>query len=118
MTFNYAIALSSDRDRVRFNLADTSSSAYVFEDEELDALLTAEGSVDGATAAALRSLLANAARRAKYFAMQGLTLDTKGQVQSLQAALSAYEVDSGPSVAVVMGANLPQDRGFTEPTTS
>ena len=113
MAFTYDI--TTDRGRVRFNLSDTDSTAYVFEDEELDQILTTEGGVEGATAACLRALLASAARRAKYFAMQGLTLDSKSQVQSLQAALSAYEVNAGPSVAVRMGGAIPQDRGFTEP---
>ena len=113
MAFTYDI--TTNRGRVRVNLSDTDSTAYVFEAEELDQLRTTEGDVDGATAASLRALLASAARRAKYFAMQGLTLDSKQQVQSLQAALSAYETNAGPSVAVVMGGNIPQDRGFTEP---
>ena len=118
MAATYDPTLATDRDRVRFNLADTDTTNAIFQDEEITALLTAEGSVEGATAACLRALLTNAALRAKYFAMQGLTLDTKSQVQSLQAALAAYEVNSGPSVAVVMGGSIPQDRGFTEPVVS
>ena len=47
------------RGRVRFNLADTDSTAYVFEDAEIDQMLTDSGTVDGATAACLRVLPAS-----------------------------------------------------------
>lgn len=113
MAFTYDI--TTDRGRVRFNLADTDSSAYTFEDAEIDQLLSTEGDVDGATAACLRALLTDAGRRAKHFSMQGLTLDTKAQVQSLQAALAAYEVNAGPTVAIVMGGTIPQDDAWVEP---
>lgn len=54
--------LTSDLGRVRFAIGDTVADAGVkpdgtnFSDEELDALLTSEGSVAGAVAAALEAL--------------------------------------------------------------
>ena len=113
MSFSYDQTLAADRDRVRFNLADTASSAYAFEDEELTALLTAEGSVNDATAAALRALLADKSRRAKKFSDQGLSLDDTAQVAAITALLELYGGDE-PTVTVTMPAFLPMDAGYDE----
>lgn len=115
MAFTYDI--STDRGRLRLNLADTDSSAYVFEDEELDVLLAEASSVADATGAALRVLLADRARRAKRFAMQGLSLDDTAQIAALKDLLSLYGGDL-PTVQSVLPALLPSDEGFVEPTVS
>lgn len=47
MAFTYDITTS--RGRVRLNLADTDATAYVFEDAEIDQLLSSDGGVDNAT---------------------------------------------------------------------
>jgi len=111
VAFTYDI--TTDRGLVRIKLSDTDSAAYVFEDAEIDAFLSREGTVDGATVALLRVLLVDRARRAKRFSMQGLSLDDTAQIQALQAAIE--ELYTGPTVSIVMGGSIPQDRGFTEP---
>ena len=40
MSFTYNIAVSTDIDKVRFNIGDTNSSDYQLEDEEITYLLT------------------------------------------------------------------------------
>lgn len=62
MTFSYNADLSLDRDRMRFYIGDTVSDAGVrpdgsnFSDEELDGLISAEGSWQAAIAAAAEIL--------------------------------------------------------------
>lgn len=112
MAFTYDI--TTNRGRVRFNLADTDSTAYVFEDAEIDQMLTDSGTVDGATAACLRVLLADRARRAKRFSMQGLSLDDTAQIAAIRDLLSLYGGDL-PSLAITLPSLLPSDQGFEEP---
>ena len=112
MAFTYDI--TTDRGRVRFNLSDTSASAYVFEDAEIDQMLSTEGSVDGATIACLRVLLVDKGRRPISFSMQGLSLDDTAQIDAIKEALKVYGGDL-PSFAVVMPDLLPMDYGFDEP---
>lgn len=113
MAFTYDI--STDRGKVRLQLGDTTASAYVFEDDEIDYFLTTGGDVDAATARGLRVLLTDRAKRAKSFSMQGLSVDDSKGLAQLQAMLSNYGGDL-PTVAIRMGANIPQDIGFTEPS--
>ena len=112
MAFTYDI--TTPRGRVRFNLADTDSGAYVFEDAEIDQMLSTEGDAAGATVACIRALLADRGRRAKRFSMQGLSLDDTAQIQALRELLALYGGDL-PSVAIVMPDLLPMDQGFDEP---
>lgn len=115
MAFTYDI--STSRGQVRLKLGDTSASGYVFEDDEIDYFLSVGGTVNAAVAEGLRVLIADRARRAKSFSMQGLTLDDSKGLQYLRDLLSDYGGDL-PTVAIVSTANIPQDRGFIEPTTS
>ena len=115
MSFTYDI--STDRGRVRLNLADTDPTAYVFEDDEVDTLLTAEGSVADATLALLKVLLADRARRAKRFSMQGLSLDDTAQIAAIRDLISLYGGDTA-TVQAVMPSLLPSDEGWTEITVS
>lgn len=64
MAFSYSSSLESDLDRVRFAIGDVTRSTGPkpdganFSDEEIEALLVTEGSVDGAAAALFEALLA------------------------------------------------------------
>lgn len=42
MSFSYSTSLSADRDRLRFFVNDTDSSDYIYENEELDGVLSVE----------------------------------------------------------------------------
>lgn len=109
MAFTYDI--TTDRGQVRLQLSDTNASAYVFEDDEIDYFLSKGGSVDGGTAEGLRVLLVDAARRAKYFQIQGITQDTRGQVDAIRASLDVYG-GSMPTLTVGLPALLPMDDGY------
>jgi len=64
MTFTYTTDLAADRDKVRFHLQDTTENSGPrpaganFSDEELDGLLTSEGTWQRAVAAGFEALAA------------------------------------------------------------
>lgn len=109
MAFTYD--LTTDRGKARLKLSDTDSAAYVFEDEEIDYFLTDGGTVDGAVVVGARVLLASAARRTKHFAVQGLTLDDRHQVQALLDIIGQY--GGNVATATVSGpVTHPFDQAF------
>ena len=112
MAFTYDI--TTDRGKVRLKLADTDSSAYVFEDNEIDYFLTSASTVDDAVVIGLHVLLADRARRAKSFSIQGLSLNDTAQIAAIQTLIEIYGGDE-PTLAAVMPALLPSDNGFDEP---
>ncbi len=57
MTFTYN-PFATDRDRVRFHIADTNADAPIYTDEALDALLTESGDWRTAVIAALDGIIA------------------------------------------------------------
>ncbi len=64
MTFSYSgNPSSSDRDQVRFLIADTNSAAPILQDEEIDYLLATETSVARAALAAAEEVLSRFARQ-------------------------------------------------------
>ena len=58
MSFSYNTSLTTDLDKVRLLIADTSSSAIIFQDEEITGLLSMEPNVYMAAALAIRSRMA------------------------------------------------------------
>lgn len=107
--------ITTDRGRVRFNLSDTTPSpgAYWFEDEEIDQMLSDEGSVNAATAACLRALLASKGLRMKKFSADGLSYDDTAQLAAIKELLEIYGADL-PTLSAVTPAALPMDEGYTE----
>ncbi len=59
MAFTYTGALTSDLERVRLLIGDTSSATALFQDAELQWFLTEQGTVYLAAAAAARAVAAN-----------------------------------------------------------
>lgn len=112
MAFTYDLA--TDRGKVRLRLGDTSSTAYVFEDAEIDYFLTSGGSVSGAVGEALRTLLASKAYRVKYANIQGVVVNDTQQIAALQAALTALGPDGYPRVSSVLPDLIPSDQGYVE----
>jgi len=111
VAFSYDI--STNRGKVRLQLGDTTSTAYVFEDDEIDYFLTKGSTVDGATVEGLRVLLASKAHRVKRATVHGLTIDDTAQIAALQASIA--ELGGMPSLSITFPANIPSDRGYTEP---
>jgi len=108
MAFTYD--LTTNRGKVRLRLSDTNALGYVFEDNEIDYFLTVGSTVVGAVVEGLKVLLVDRARRSKFFTLQGVTLDDRGAVQSIQAAISEY--GGLPTVSVTFPAVLPMDLGY------
>lgn len=100
MAFSYDMDSGSDRDRVRIALANTTDGEG-FTDEEIDDFLARGGTVEAATALALRTWMAHHAMR--------------GDVDRV-AALDLLRQANGdlPTVRTVATATLPMDRGYTE----
>jgi len=116
VSFSYDNTLADNVSKVRFNLADKNSAAYVFEDEEITATVTAQGTVADATVALILVLIADRARRTKKFAVEGLSLDDTAQIAALKDLLSLYG-GGLPTFAVIDPARLPMDEGYVEITT-
>jgi len=57
MSFSFDINVSTDKDQVRLYTGDTDENAFFLHDETIDYLLTAEGSVAGATMKAFNHIL-------------------------------------------------------------
>lgn len=111
MAFTYD--LSTDAGKVRLRIADTSSTAYAFEDAEIAYFLTEAGSVLGACRLAIQTLLTDAARRERAFSLPGVDYDDKGRVAALQQALKNLGGDL-PTCEVLAPATLPFDTAYVE----
>ena len=111
MAFTYDI--TTDRGKTRLQLGDVDSTAYVFEDAEIDYFLTAGGDVDSATVIGLKTLLASKAQRVKKFALTGMSLDDTAQIAAIQALIETYG-GNAPTLSAVDPARLPMDAGFDE----
>ena len=114
MAFTYD--LTTTRGKVRLQVADTTSTAYVFEDDEVDYAISTGGTVNDATVVLARILLANAALRTKYFSLKGLSFDDRHQVAAIQALIAQY--GGLPTLTVTMPEAQPWEDGFVEPTAS
>lgn len=62
MTWSYDSTLATSRDQVRFEIQDTETSDQLFSNEEVDATLTATGSVAAATLKLAKKLMMKFAR--------------------------------------------------------
>jgi hypothetical protein len=111
MAFTYSLATSVGQ--LRLALSDTNAAAYGFEDAELEYLLSAGGSHNGAVILGLRTLLVDSARRTKAFSVPGLTYNDGARVEGLKAALKMYGGDL-PTVTVIEPASQPYDTGYVE----
>jgi len=114
-TYTYNPTLSTDRDRLRLRLSDTRAPFY-FADEELDGLLTDEGSLDGATVAAARVWLANLGRHGGTYSNDRGSVSDAGRREALQELIRHYGGigDRLPSVSVTFPALRPFDSGYQE----
>ena len=112
MSFTYD--LETDLGELRLTIADTNSSAYAFEDAELQLFLRKGGSVGSAAILAVTSLLADAARRQRAFQLPGISYDDKGRVDALRGLLAELKEAAPVSVTSVLPRRHPMDRDFEE----
>lgn len=111
MAFTYD--LTTSRGQLRLTTADTNSAAYAFEDAEIDYWLTTAGTVTGAAVLAMRTLLADRARRVKAFAVGGQSYSDAAQVAGIVAWLRVHGGDL-PAASVILPAELPMDASYDE----
>jgi len=89
MAFTYDTTFSSARDKVRLLIGDTRSEVFVFDDAELDQILTLEGSeVFMSAALAFDVMAGDAAKTAVMLQMPGVNL-TAGEVPKVLAERAA-----------------------------
>ena len=106
MAFTYTDTLSANRDKVRFYLQDTTYGAGPkpadanFTDEELDGLVTLEGSWQRAVAAGLETLSA-AWLRYPSFSADGLKLDRSDIARGYAAQAKEWRDKYGSSSGAV-----------------
>lgn len=92
MAFSYdPTSVSSNRDRVRLLIKDTSDTNYVFQDEELDAFLTLESSsIKRAAALAYEVIAGNQAYVLKVIKNLDLQTDGAKVADALRATAKAW----------------------------
>jgi hypothetical protein len=106
MSFTYGRALTTDRDRVRFYIGDTTSGAGPlpgsanFADEELDGLLTIEGAWQRTVAAAFERLAASW-RSHPSFTADGLQLARSDIANGFAEQAAKWRKEHGSTAATV-----------------
>lgn len=116
MAFSYDVTTAAGK--VRLLIADTNADAYAFEDAEISYFLTAQSDdVTKAAYMAVRSLLADRARRAKRATVEGIQYDDTAQVAALKAILDELAMNTSaamPTVSAISPDTLPMDEAYTE----
>lgn len=92
MAFSYD--LTTDIGRVRLLVPDRNADCYVFEDEELQAFLSVEGTVRAAAALALETMASNEAYVQKAIRILDLSTDGPATARALMARAAALRAQS------------------------
>lgn len=87
----YNPATLSETDKIRLLIADTDVSNCVFEDGELQALITLFGDTMLAAAGALRAMVVDKAKLSIYYSVNGFTMDRRELAKTLLAAAERIE---------------------------
>lgn len=93
----YTYDLATETGQVRLKIADTDidpTTDAIFSDEELQYFLTAEGSVDLASAAAMETMAASQARIAKLLKSLSFTGDNRGVSKELLDTAAALRANA------------------------
>lgn len=86
---SYSYDLTTDRGRVRLQIPDHDETALIFQDEEIDAFLTIEGSVAGALAGALETIASSEALTLKVIQLLDVRTDGAKLAAELRARAQA-----------------------------
>jgi hypothetical protein len=114
VSFSFNIALTTDRDRVRFILGDTEATDVLLDDETIDANLTTEGSLRTAAIACCRGILAKLAREVST-AVPPLTVQLQQRFEHYQMLL--HDLRSRQLVAPYAGGLTVTDKQLREQDT-
>lgn len=96
MAVTYNNSLSSDRDTLRFLIADTDTSAGIYQDSELDKVLSLDSNLFRAAAIALRARAASFIEKAIQFVVGastrgGLSVDRREIIKNFNLLIQSYE---------------------------
>lgn len=95
MTFSYTTSSPSTRDKVRLFVGDTNESRYMFEDEELDTLVSeAGGSVFDAAALVCRVIATDRSKQAIYVQLPGVSINKQSVPEAFEKRAVAFETQS------------------------
>ncbi|KKM07646.1 hypothetical protein LCGC14_1731810 [marine sediment metagenome] len=96
----YTYDLATEIGQVRLTIGDTDiipTSDAIFSDEEIQYFLTAEGSVEMASAAALETMATSSARLGKMQKTLNYTKDTRGVAKGLLEMAAALRAREAPA---------------------
>jgi len=122
MTYSYSETLTTDIDKVRFYLSDTTESGALFSNETIQAVLDMHGDDVLSAAAALADSLVARFSRSVSFSIEGLTIQNQQKAENyrlLAARLRAIRANaasagalsvSGVSVAGMRSIDADTDR--------
>lgn len=99
MTFTFNEDLSTDKDLVRFQLGDTDSEDQLISDEMIAALLTKEGSVNGAAISACRYLIAKFSREVDS-SIESISVSASQKVAQFKNLVLDLQRNRGGGLAV------------------
>lgn len=116
MTFTYTPSTPTDLTRVRFALGDTESTTAKLSDEEIDFMISEQGTWQRATLACIRNLMAKLAD--PNFTADWLTVDNASAFKSMQALLASKQGEFGiGAVVATTGFAWRPDSGQTAAPT-
>jgi hypothetical protein len=119
MTFTYTPGGATDLDDIRAAIGDTTSTAPPaerLEDEEIERLLTLEGSITSAKVAAARALLAKLTRRVTEKTVGSLRLVYTQRIDALRSLIKDLELKA--TLAIPYAGGISQsDRAAVESNT-
>lgn len=96
MAFSYNNSLSSDRDKLRFFISDVTSGSAIYQDSELDGVLSMDSNVFRAAAIALRARAASFIEKAIQYSIGAeikgqLSVDRREIIRNFNLLIASYE---------------------------
>lgn len=96
MAFTYSTTLAADRDRLRFLISDVDSGNIIYQDAELDGVLSMDSNVFRAAAIALRARASSFIEKAIQFSIgadvkAALSVDRREIIKNFNLLIASYE---------------------------
>lgn len=97
MAFSYNNSLSADRDKLRFLISDTDSSNVIYQDSELDGVLSIDSNIFRAAAVALRARATSFIEKAILYSVGAggrasiLSVDRREIIRNFNLLIESYE---------------------------
>lgn len=96
MAFSYSTTLSADRDKLRFLISDVDSTNIIYQDAELDGVLSMDSNIFRAAAIALRARAASFIEKAIQYSIGAdvrgqLSVDRREIIRNFNLLIASYE---------------------------